>query len=74
MNFENTTQPTIIDKKTDREVLTKPPYPSFKWKEGYVLRAITKEESQIPSQDYERAQIGGDRFDWVPSSEVEIDQ
>jgi len=61
----------LIDRKTGREVVIRPPHSGFRWKEGHVLRSVTDEQAQ---QGFERenALIGGAPFEWVSKDEVEL--
>ena len=63
---------TLIDKKTGRGVITEPPHPSFKWKEGHVLRAATKAEA-ARGLEGRGATIGGDPYEWVRREDVQLD-
>ena len=60
-----------FDRKTGREVVTS--YQGLKWKDGYVLRALTTEETLAPAtRDIDVQMLGGDPFEWVPASAVDI--
>ncbi len=62
-----------IDRRTGREVITEPPDASFVWRAEHVLRASSDENKDFVSNK-DRAIIGGDWFEWVPQSEVEIEK
>lgn len=62
---------TQIDRKTGRKVWTEPPYHDFEWKDGYVLRELTTEESK-QSLPHGGAVLGGDPYEWVPKGDVDI--
>lgn len=63
-----------VDQKTGREVVTEPPYPSYEWKEGFVLRRLTPEEARNFRADEVRtgATIGDVAYEWVPREQVEL--
>jgi hypothetical protein len=64
-----------VDKRTGRELLTKPPHKNFTWKEGYVLRRLTPREAADKNHPHgELATVGDDAFEWVSTEEVDIDE
>lgn len=61
----------LIDRRTGRQVVTRPPHSDFKWKDGYVLRSVTVEEANSgPARP--GAVIGGDAFEWIPIDQIEL--
>ena len=59
------------DRKTGRSVMTERPYPDFDWKDGFVLRSLTTQEREKPLPKG-GAVVGGDPYEWVPESDVDL--
>jgi hypothetical protein len=72
LDADRRSEPKKFDRKTGKEIITSPPYPSFEWREGYVLRALDFEEAQTSTRDTYGQMLGGSPFEWVPASEVDI--